>query len=260
MDYYPQCLPPLKGDFTGYTPVLLHPYFLLNNNFAFQRFHPFHNLADLKNPRSGEHFGYSPNVLSISEPISVNICPVLSNDCIMDALDAEDALFEDTSPPDEDFFIQRLHVPASKANDLCCDTSLAMISIIDTPKLIAVSPCPETSVSIVETHDTVPESLSVCKQENLIADISDRFDDILQLKIEDYRALAAIFVAHWCYGNLKKHADESLLKCVNKTMAFYRVRGWMKYPYPITRYSKYLSFSLDNLTYDDMYKKWTTST
>ena len=78
-----------------------------------------------------------------------------------------------------------------------------MISIIDTPKLIAGSPCPENPVSIVEKNNTVPGSLSICEQGNLIADISDRFDDILQLEIEDYRALAAIFVAHWCYGNLK---------------------------------------------------------
>ena len=35
----------------------------------------------------------------------------------MDALDAEDALFEDTSPPDENFFIQHVRLRLKQAQE-----------------------------------------------------------------------------------------------------------------------------------------------
>ena len=161
------------------------PQFLFNNFSPFQDVPAFHNLSELTNSMPFGSSGYSPRVLSISDPVSINVSPALSEECIMDLLDAEDTLLEDTSPADEQFFVQRFRSLVPDSSTLCCDT-LQMISI--TPVLTVDKNLP--TISIVDPPIfSVPFVSDQTQTVSIVPDQSENTD----LKL--YRRFIACIIA-----------------------------------------------------------------
>ena len=181
------CVMPYQASFSGYPPVMFTPPFLFNNFTPFQGVPAFHNLSDLTNSMSLDSSGYSPRVLSISDPVSINVAPVLSEECIMDLLDAEDTLLQDTSPVDEQFFVQRFRVNVTDSSAFCCDT-LQMISI---PPVLTV----DTSLPIISIVDPPPSfsvPLFVSEQTQTVSIVPEKSENT---DLKDYRCFIAFIIA-----------------------------------------------------------------
>ena len=126
-------------------------------------FSDFHNLSGLNTSPRKCKVDCLPNTLCMSEPISVNIFPIGSNDNIFDILDGDDSLFGDTSLADVDFFHERLtsslvvqpmefvEISSEPSDDLSPDFSLSVTSI--DPRVSVLAECNNHAVTIIPDED-----------------------------------------------------------------------------------------------------------
>ena len=177
---------------TGYPYVyMFHSPFMFT---PYLHFSDFHNLSGLNTSPRKCKVDCLPNTLCMSEPISVNIFPIVSNDNIFDILDGDDSLFGDTSLADVDFFHERLasslvvqpmefvEISSDPSDDLSPDFSLSVTSI-------------DPRVSVLterNNHDVT-----------IIPDKDKQFD------IGKYHFFMEHFLYYWWKG-LFSHLDSSL--------------------------------------------------